>query len=219
MHQKVGRRKVPIVAVGGSKGAIERAGGNARKPQGERGNSRRGHDARLDRSETVEPTLGAGERRARELIARARFDRRAIERRAAAGDGEKQLVAHRRVKRRNQRAAKAHERHSDHPLRKPREISARAVDGIDHPHLGALQSRGTVFGLLREPAGIADGQKPLPQQRIDGEIGLAHRRGGALDPTRGPAAKHVERQRAGFTHGRGEAIAQHGAIDVIGRQR
>src|SRR5262249_28155973 len=62
VHQKIGCRKVPIVAVGGSKGAIERAGGNARKPQGERGNSRRGHDARLDRCETVEPTLGAGER-------------------------------------------------------------------------------------------------------------------------------------------------------------
>jgi hypothetical protein len=29
----------------------------------------------------------------------------------------------------------------------------------------------------------------------------------------------VERQRAGFTHGRGEAIAHQGAIDVIDRQR
>src|SRR5262249_57417693 len=97
VHKKIAGGRVPMVAVGGSKGAIERAGGNARKPQGERGNSRRGHDARLDRRETVEPTLGAGERRARELIARARLDRRAIQRRAATRDGEKQLVAHRRL--------------------------------------------------------------------------------------------------------------------------
>jgi hypothetical protein len=99
------------------------------------------------------------------------------------------------------------------------EIGARAVDRIDDPHLLAPQSRRVVLGFLRKPAGLTDAQKALPQHRIDGDIGLAHRRGGALDPVRGLAAKGSQRHRAGFAHGQSEMIAQRHAVGVIGRQQ
>src|SRR5262249_60192368 len=88
-------RKAPSGAVGGGEGGVGGAGGGAREPQGERGNSRRGRDARLDRGKALQPALGAGKRRARQVIARAGHDRRAVERRAATGDGQEQLVGYR----------------------------------------------------------------------------------------------------------------------------
>ena len=146
-------------------------------------------------------------------------DRRSIEGGALARHRQEQLAAHRRVKRPDQRPARAHQRRGDHPVRQSREIRAGTVDRIDHPHLGASQSRRVVLRLFGKPAGVTDGQQALAQQRIDGNIGLAYRRGDAFDPVHRLTTKCLQRQRAGFAHGQSKTIAQERAVDVIGRQR
>src|SRR5438067_2468873 len=97
VHQKIGCRKVPVVTIGGREGAVERTGGDACEPQRQRWDARCRLDARLDRRQAVEPALGAGKFRPCEPIAAARPDRRTVERRAAAGSCEEQLVSDRRI--------------------------------------------------------------------------------------------------------------------------
>jgi hypothetical protein len=219
VHQKIGRRKVPITAVRGDEGGVERAGRNARKAQSERGDSRHGRDARLDRRKAIETTLGAGERGAGQMITGTGRDRHPIEGGAVARRREEQLVAHRRVERSNQRPARAHQSRGDHPVRQSREIRAGAVDRIDDPNLRASQSHRVVLRLFGKPASVTDRQQALPQQRIDGNIGLAHRRRDAFDPVHRLTAKCLQRQRAGLAHGQSKTITQERAVEVIGRQR
>ncbi len=143
-----------------------------------------------------------------------------------AGNRQKQFVRHRRVERGDSRPAGMDQRHRNRPVRKTREIGACAIDRIDHPDLGFGQPRRIVLGLLGQPSHIADGREPFPQQRIDGEIGLADRRGLVLDPAFDLAAKCLQRERAAFAHRGGETIAHIRAIAVgaiavgiTGRQR
>jgi hypothetical protein len=59
VHQKVGRRKVPIMTVRRSKGAVERTVRDARQTQGERRDARFCYDPRLDCGKSVKPALGS----------------------------------------------------------------------------------------------------------------------------------------------------------------
>ena len=93
VHQKVGRRKVPVMAVGRGKAAVQRAAGDAGNTQRKRRHPWRDLDAGLDRGQHVEAALGCGK------FAHRRVDRprlawigNPIEGGTAARDRQEQLV-------------------------------------------------------------------------------------------------------------------------------
>ena len=98
------------------------------------------------------------------------------------------------------------------------EERARAVDRIDDPHALGGQARRLVLGLLREPAvGDTGRGEPLAQQRVDREVGLAHRRVAGLHPGPDLALERPKRQRARFAHRPGKSVGERGAVDRLRR--
>ena len=71
VHQKVGCRKVPVVAVAADDGDVDLAMGDPRQPQRQRADARQRHHRGMQLGERAQEPLGAEQLRAFEALARA----------------------------------------------------------------------------------------------------------------------------------------------------
>ncbi len=215
VHQKVGRRKIPIVAAAGGKGGIELAMRDADKPQRQREDFGLGGDLRMQAAQAIEIALGAGELGAGQSRARACQNARAVERGALPARGQEHLVRHRRINSGELRDAVLDQRHRDGPVGAAGNIGAGAVDRIDDP--GERHAAvGQGLGFLRQPTGVGrERAQARAQEIVDGDIALAHRRiVVALGPALERRARHGAGDFAGLAHDGFERRKQ-----LIARQR
>ena len=210
VHQKVSRRKVPVVAVGSGEGAVD-ARRSRRAPAATPARERAApfRCAGSIAASASRRRFAPAEFRARQVIAGARPDRRTIERRAGARDRQEQFVGHRRIERPDHRTAVARPARRKSPIRagrrdrrgcrrsdrRPRHAaSAGARDrprsppraSRNHP---AVSSRSRSSASTARSASLTGDDLPLIQLLSC-------------------AAKGLQRERAGFPHGIGQKIAR-----------
>jgi hypothetical protein len=155
VHQKIGRRKVPIGAVPTCECDIQRTVGDAGEPQRQRMNPRQNLEWRGDRGEAIENPLRPGHPRPCNRLAGTRVKRDIVAGSAAAGDGKKEFVSYRRVERSEYRPSVLDQCRRDRPVRSPGEERPRAVDRIDNEDARGREPVWCILGFLRQPSGAS----------------------------------------------------------------
>ncbi len=127
---------------------------------------------------------------------------------------DEEMLRDRRIEAGHDRPAVFHQRRRYRPIGKAGDVGAGAVDRIDHPDAARGEPGGIVDALFRQPGdGLAAGGKALPQQDIDGDVGLADRRfGRSLGPVLQRRAEHPAGQHACFTHRALQPFAETGQV-------
>ncbi len=204
VHQKIGSRKVPVVAGTAGDGAVQLAGRNPRDAQRERVNPGHGNQPGMALREPFQDALGAAELGAIEIGSIARRYRLVVAGGAAARGRHEHLVCDRREQRSDRGTALFDQGRRDRPIFAFRDKSARAVDRIDHPHPPRADPCRVVLAFLRQPA-VAGPEQMGMQDIVRRDVRFGDRRVAlALGPFLERAFVELERNRARLLHRHGE---------------
>src|SRR5262249_42721668 len=164
----------PIVAIAAGKSSIAGALRDPRKPQRQRVPARQPGQWRQYRAKPVEKFLWTGNANSTQGRAGRRRDRFAVERAAGPGARSEKLVERRRDDAGSDGPVPVDDRGGARPIRLSSDISAGAVDRIDHPDVARREPPAVLGAFLREPGeSVIERAQTLAQQSVDGDVGFA----------------------------------------------
>ncbi len=222
VHQKISRRKVPIVAVAAGKGDVEGSLRDAGEAERQRSHSRHGgewrHEAASRSKRLRGPAMRASSRSA-PLVAAIGAPLRVAPPSAARHE---EILCHRRIKAGHNRPAILDQRRRHRPIGQAGDIGARAVDRIDDPDMARGEPRRIVDAFLRQPGDAVAGAVRRSRSRLSTAISasLTGEEVGPLVQFFSGVPKQRERQCARLADGAASRSAMRVQfLDLNGRQQ